>query len=87
MPVSSSSFERSERAPSVLLVDFLSTNYRDAFSLDELVKAMASLGRKMSREDLEILLTSLEYGGKVQSKVIDAETYYRYSKPFGFKLI
>jgi hypothetical protein len=69
MPIRSDDFERTERAPSALLVDFLRVNYRDAFSLDELVGAMELMGKSMTTEEMEMLLSSLAYGGKVESKV------------------
>jgi hypothetical protein len=87
MPISSSKFEKGERAPSAVLMDFLKANYRDAFSLDELVEALGTQGCNMTSEDAEVLLDSLEYGGKVRSKVVDCVTYYKYSEVVGFKLI
>ena len=87
MPISGNDFERTGREPSALLVDFLKVNYRDAFSLDELVGAMELMGKNMTREEMETLLSSLEYGGKVESKVVDCVTYYRYAKVMGLRLI
>jgi hypothetical protein len=87
MPISSNDFERTGRAPSALLVEFLRVNYRDAFTLDELAGAMELMGKNMTREEVETLLSSLEYGGKVDSKVVDCVTYYRYSKVTGLRLI
>ena len=87
MPIRSDDFERTERAPSALLVDFLRVNYRDAFSLDELVGAMELMGKSMTTEEVETLLSSLAYGGKVESRVVDCVTYYRYAKVVGHRLI
>lgn len=86
MPISENEFGKSSRDPSLILVDFLSTNYRNAYTLDELTEMMAAKGRKMSKQDVERLLTALEYGGKVKSRVIDGVTYYKYSKLIGIKL-
>jgi hypothetical protein len=87
MPISGNDFERTGREPGALLADFLKVNYRDAFSLDELAGAMELMGKNMTREELETLLSSLEYGGKVESKVVDCVTYYRYTKVMGLRLI
>ena len=83
MPISSNDFEKSNRESNILLIDFLRSNYRDAYSLDELVEAMASTGRKLSGEEVERILASLEYGGKIESKIIGGVTYYRYCKVTG----
>jgi hypothetical protein len=87
MPISSNDFERGERSPSTVLMDFLRANYRDAFSLDELVAALGNEGCNLTSDEVEVMLDSLEYGGKVKSKVVDCVTYYRYSEVVGFKLI
>jgi hypothetical protein len=87
MPISSNEFEKAERAPSAVLMDFLRDNYRDAFCLDELVEALGKQGCTMTNDEVEVLLDSLEYGGKVRSKVVDCVTYYKYSEVVGFKLI
>jgi|WetSurMetagenome_2_1015567.scaffolds.fasta_scaffold251326_2 hypothetical protein len=87
MPISSSDFEKAERAPSAVLMDFLRDNYRDAFCLDELVDTLGKQGCNMTSEEVEVLLDSLEYGGKVRSRVVDSITYYKYSEVVGFKLI
>jgi hypothetical protein len=87
MPINESEFAKSNRDPSILLLEFLSFNYRNAYALDELVKAMSSKGKDLNGKDVENLLTALEYGGKVKSKTIDGKTYYRYSVVRGLKLI
>jgi hypothetical protein len=83
MPISSSEFEKSNRESDVLLTEFLRSNYRDAYSVDELVKVMASKGRSLKGKEVERILTSLEYGGKVESRIIGGVTYYRYCKVLG----
>ena len=83
MPINSAEFEKCNRESDVLLTEFLRSNYRDAYSLDELVKVVASMGRNLKEDEVERILTSLEYGGKVESKIIAGVTYYRYCKVLG----
>jgi hypothetical protein len=87
MPINENEFGKSDRAPSLLLMEFLSTNYRSAYTLDEIEAAMKTKSKDLTKKDMERLLTALEYGGKVKSREIDGKTYYRYSKIAGLKLI
>jgi len=87
MPINESEFGKSSRDPSLLLIEFLSFNYRSAYDLDELEAMMKSKNKDLSKKDIERLLTALGYGGKVKSRTIDGKTYYRYSKIGGLKLI
>jgi hypothetical protein len=87
MPIKENEFSKSSLDPSTLLMDFLSANYRNAYSLGELVEVMTAAGKNLAAEDIERLLSALEYGGKVDSKTIDGKTYYRYSKVMGNRLI
>jgi len=48
---------------------------------------MTSMGKNLTKKDVERLLTSLEYGGRAESKIIDGVAYYRYSKVTGLRLI
>ncbi len=83
MPISSNDFEKSDREPSLLLMDFLRSNPTVAYGFDELLCMMAAKGRELPREEFERILVLLEYGGKVESRVIDGVTYYRY-RDFSF---
>jgi len=87
MPINESEFNKSSRAPSILLLEFLSANYRNAYSLDEIADAMSSKNKDLSKQDLERLLSALEYGGKVKSRVVDGKAYYKHSEIAGLKLI
>jgi DNA-binding transcriptional ArsR family regulator len=87
MPISENEFHKSSRAPSILLMEFLSANYRNAYSLDEIADAMSSKTKDLSKEGLGQLLSALEYGGKVKSRVVDGKAYYKYSEIGGLKLI
>ena len=78
MPISSNDFEKSDRDPSIVLMDFLRTNPRVAFGMDELVGMLASVGRDLPREEVERMISLFEYGGRVESRAIAGETYYRY---------
>jgi len=84
MPISSNDFEKSDRESSLLLMDFLRTHPRDAYSLDELVKAMASKRRKLTKEEVGRMLMLMEYGRRVTSRKIGGVTYYRYHQFFGY---
>ena len=80
MPINKIEFEKGGRDPSILLIEFFRSNARIAYNLDELVKVLASIGRKLPAEEVERILLSLEYGGAVESKVIAGVPYYRYRK-------
>ena len=87
MPINENEFGKSSRDPSILLLDFLSFNFRNAYSLDELVEVVKAEGKGLTKEGVESLLSALEYGGKVKSRTIDGKTYYKYSVVRGLKVI
>lgn len=87
MPINENEFGKSSRDPTSLLLEFLSFNYRNAYSLDELVEVMNAKGNDLAKEGVEHLLSALEYGGKVKSRTVDDKTYYKYSVVRGLKLI
>jgi hypothetical protein len=84
MPISSSDFEKSDRESSLLLMDFLHSNPRVAYSVDDLVEKLASMGKNEPQKEVERILTLMEYGGRVESKAIAGVPYYRYRRFFGF---
>jgi hypothetical protein len=87
MPINEKEFGKSSRDPSILLLDFLSFNFRNAYNLAELVETLASKGKNLPKEDVEALLYALEYGGRVKSREVNGETYYQHSEIMGFKKI
>ncbi len=87
MPISESEFGKSSRDPSILLLDFLSFNFRNAYTVDELVSVVKAEGKDLAKESVESLLSALEYGGKVKSRTIDGKAYYKYSVVRGLKVI
>lgn len=87
MPISGEQFDKTNRTPGQMLLDFLRDNEREAFSLEELVKVLSAQRCRVTAEQVGIMLDSLEYGGKVKSRVVDEMPYYRYSEVVGFKLI
>lgn len=87
MPISNIDFEKNNRDPSLLLVDFLSLNYRNAFTLDELEAVIKSTNKDLGKRDVESLLNALEYGGKVKSRTVGGKIYYRYSEVAGRRLV
>jgi hypothetical protein len=85
MPISSGDFEKTERETSPLLLDILRSNPLNAYGRDELVDMLAAMGRKLTGDEVERILTLLEYGGKVESRVIEGVHYYRYCEFSFFK--
>lgn len=77
MPIDKVEFEKGSPETSVLLMEFFRFNARIAFTLDEVVRTLASIGRKLPAEDVERTLLSLEYGGGIESREIDGVPYYR----------
>jgi DNA-binding transcriptional ArsR family regulator len=84
MPIDKVEFEKSGRETSVLLMEFFRFNPRIAFTLDEVVEMLASIGRKLPAADVERTLLSLEYGGGIESREVDGVTYYRLRRVLGF---
>jgi len=84
MPISSNDFDKSDRDSNLMLMDFLRAHPLNAYSSDELVKAMASQRRKLSKEELAKMLMLMEYGRKVTSRKISGVTYYRYREFLGY---
>jgi hypothetical protein len=87
MPISRSDFEKGGHDTSLLLMEFLSFNPRNAYSVDELVEMMASKGKDLTKKDVERLLSALEYGGRAESKIVDGVAYYRHARVEGQRLI
>ena len=83
MPISSKDFDKSDSKSNLMLMDFLRAHPLEAYSADELVKAMASQGRKLSKEDLGKMLMLMEYGRKVTSRKVGGVTYFRYREFLG----
>jgi hypothetical protein len=84
MPINDASFKRSNREAATALTEFLRPNFHIAYTLDELNEALTDRGVDISDKELETLLFSLEYGGRITSKEVDGETYYQYRKVVGF---
>ncbi len=87
MPINENEFGKSSRDPTILLLEFLSFNFRNAYTLDELVGVLKAEGKDLTKESVESLLNALEYGGKVKSRTIDGKTYYKHSVVRGLKVI
>jgi hypothetical protein len=87
MPINENEFGKSSRDPTSLLLDFLGFNFRTAYTLDELVAVMKEQGKDLTEENVEGLLSALEYGGKVKSRTIDGKTYYKHAVVRGLKVI
>jgi len=83
MPISRKDFDKSDRESNLMLMDFLRAHPLEAYSADELVKAMASQGRKLSKEELGKMLMLMEYGRKVTSRKVGGVTYFRFREFLG----
>jgi hypothetical protein len=83
MPISSKDFDKSDRESNLMLMDFLRAHPLEAYSADELIKEMASQGRKLSKEELGKMLMLMEYGRKVTSRKVGGVTYFRYREFLG----
>jgi hypothetical protein len=84
MPISSKDFDKSDSKSNLMVTEFLRSHPLEAYSVDELIKAMASKRRKLTREDLSKMLMLMEYGRKVTSKKVGGVTYYRYRAFSGY---
>ncbi len=84
MPISSRDFDKSDSKSNLMLIEFLRAHPLEAYSIDELVKMMASKRRKLAREELRNMLMLMEYGRKVTSKKVGGVTYYRYRQFSGY---
>lgn len=78
MPISSKDFDKSDLKTEIILMEFLRAHPLEAYSADELVKVMASQGRKLGKEELNNMLMLMEYGRKITSKKVGGVIYYRY---------
>ena len=84
MPINDASFKKNRPDVTATLMEFLRPNFHIAFTLEELVAALADLGVDISAEELEDMLRSLGYGGRIVSKKVGGETYYQFRKVIGF---
>jgi len=84
MPISSKDFDKSDRESNLMLMDFLRAHSLSAYSADELAKEMATLGRKLGKEELARMLMLMEYGRKITSRKVGGVTYYRYREYSGY---
>jgi hypothetical protein len=84
MPVTRDDYEKRSGEAFILLKDFLRPNFHIAYTLEELMEVLKEKGVKLSKEETERVLTSLVYGGRVESKIVDGVTCYRYKKVLGF---
>jgi hypothetical protein len=83
MPISSKDFDKSDRESNLMLMDFLRAHPLEAYSADELIKELASQGRKLGKDDVGRMLMLMEYGRKVTSRKVGGVTYFRYREFLG----
>jgi hypothetical protein len=84
MPINRAKFEKDNPGTVAALLKFLRPNPHIAYSLDELREMLAAKDIDISAAALTSLLGSMEYGGRIVSKTVDGETYYKYRKVLGF---
>jgi predicted AAA+ superfamily ATPase len=84
MPINDARFKRNDPGAVTELMDFLRPNFYKAFNLKELLEELKEREVKISADELANLLSSLEYGGRIVSKVVEGETYYQLRKVRGF---
>ncbi|HEY54941.1 MAG TPA: hypothetical protein G4N91_01485 [Dehalococcoidia bacterium] len=84
MPITRDDYEKRSGEAFVLLKNFLRPNFHIAYTVEELVEVLEAKGVKMSKEEAERVLTSMVYGGRLESKIVDGVTCYRYKKVLGF---
>jgi hypothetical protein len=84
MPINDARFKKNSPETVAALMDFLRPNFFKAYTLKELREELAAMEVDVSADVLETLLASLEYGGRIVSKVVDGETYYQLRKMRGF---
>ena len=84
MPITSSDYEKRSGEVGALLKEFLRFHPYVAYTLDDLLEVLTSNDINLSKEELESFLFSLEYAGRIESKIVDGVSYYRHKKVLGF---
>ena len=88
MPIGREKFQASELSnPMNLILDFLRSNSRYAYSQSEIKGELASKGIDLSAEEMQEVLSLLGAFGRVDSKIVEGETYYAYCKVTALKPI
>lgn len=86
MPISGDEYELGEIDPSLFVLQFLRTNFPNAYTQDELLNILSSGEREVTQEELESMLKQLVEAEKIESKTIRSVVYYRYHKErLGFR--
>ena len=85
MPISGEEYELGEIDPSLFTLQFLHSNFPNAYTRDELLSILTSQGKEISQKELDSILKQLVAAEKVEAKTIRDVVYYRYhKKPLGF---
>jgi len=85
MPVNIDRIEREQSPdPRYLIKDFLRSHPRYAYTLEELVKVLASGKVNLGVEEAQNALTSLEEWGWIKTKLANGVKYYSH-KVIGFR--
>ena len=84
MPVNDARFKKNSPRTVAVLMEFLKPNFHIAYTLEDLREVLAAKEVKVSTDELESMLFSMEYGGRIISREVDGKTYYQYRKIRGF---
>jgi hypothetical protein len=84
MPITSSDYDKGSGEAVALVKEFLRFHPHFAYTLEDLVEMLDANGVDVSKAELERLLFSLEYGGRIESKTVDGVTFFRHNRVMGF---
>ena len=85
MAIRSDEFEKVDRAsPMKLILEYLRVNSNNAFSEGELEDMLSGEGVGMKKDELKELLSVLSDSGRVDSRAMGGENFYRCPKVRGF---
>jgi len=86
MPISGEEYELGEIDPGLFVVQFLHSNFPNAYAKDELLSILGSQRKEISQKELDSAIKRLVEAEKIESKPIRDTAYYRYhKKPLGFR--
>ena len=70
-----------------LILGFLRANNGYAYSQSEIKEELVSRELQVESEEVQRVLTMLELGARIESKIIDGTTYYNYRQLVGYRAI
>ncbi|MDH5695129.1 MAG: hypothetical protein OEZ00_00760 [Dehalococcoidia bacterium] len=86
MPINRDKFNSSRSSePMNLILGFLRSNSRNAYTQGEIAKELALRGVNLKGERVREILSALQDFDRIESKTIGGETYYGYRRAVAFK--